>query len=212
MKSECVVLYGETCAGKSTVGKHLSLIMQCPFIAFGDRKRDEIARRTEIGIAIENILQIGSPIPAELGYALIEKAIRPGLNIISGYPISIDEFTVLSAHCAVAGVIVLSINESALLKRFELRRICPQCQEPGVDGDFCPIHKIQMVRRVDANAQELVLRRKLYVERITPFLESSLITRLRRLNLDTSTLTREEVKTRTREWIEYLLFRGGGRV
>jgi adenylate kinase family enzyme len=67
MKTKFIGVYGETCAGKSTVGEYLSSAMNCRYISFGDLKRDEIANSTEIGVLIEDLLRSGSRIHADLG-------------------------------------------------------------------------------------------------------------------------------------------------
>ena len=205
MRAEFIGVYGETCAGKSTVGEYLGLAMDCRYISFGDLKRDEIANRTEVGIQIEELLRSGSQIHADLGFKVIERAVHSGLNIISGYPISLGEFERISSFCPMIGVVVLQVNESELVRRFTLRRECPKCHKLGLEGDVCPAHGIRLVRRQDASKEELAKRRVLYQQRIAEFLRVSPISHLPRLVFDTSELTREEVGKKTELWIQQLL-------
>ena len=188
MKSLCVGIYGETCAGKSTLGKHLGSVMGCPYISFGDLKRQEISAGTEIGIAIKQLLAQSCPLPAELGYAVIRSRIARGLNFISGYPISVDEFNTFSTHVSMIGIVALSVDEITLIQRFGLRRECPECHLPGIIGDVCSVHQIQMVHREDVRLDELMARRNLYRQRIAPFLESGSVKVLPQLSLDSSVL------------------------
>lgn len=205
MKSLCVGIYGETCAGKSTLGKHLSSVMGCQYISFGDLKRQEISAGTEIGIAIKQLLAQNCPLPAELGCAVIRNKIASGLNFISGYPISVDEFNALSVHVSIIGIVALSVDETVLIQRFGLRRECPECHLPGIIGDVCSVHQIQMVQREDIKLDELIARRNLYRQRILPFLESRLIKVLPQLPLNSSVLAKEEVANQVERWIKKLL-------
>ncbi|MFH1200723.1 MAG: nucleoside monophosphate kinase [bacterium] len=205
MKSLCVCIYGETCAGKSTLGKYLKSSMDCQYISFGDSKRQEIALGTTIGLEIQRLLKSRCPLPAELGYSVIKNVIGNYLNIVSGYPISIDELNTLANHSKIIGILLLSIDEQTLIRRFSLRRECPKCQMPGVIGDSCPVHKVSMIQREDVSLKELIFRRKLYQQRIAPFLTSKVIETLPRLSLDTGVLTKEDVVCRAEKWIRETL-------
>ena len=204
MSTRFIGVYGKTCAGKRTLGEYLSSVMDCRYISFGDHKRDEIAKRTETGAQIEEHLRLKEQIPPHLGYRVVGGAIQRGLNIISGYPISLDEFELISSRCPMVGLVLLHVNESEQKRRFTLRRECPKCHKLGMEGDVCPVDKAKMVCRQDANVEELAKRRVLYEHRIAEFLLLSPITEIPRLVLDTSGLTREEVGKRTESWIEQL--------
>ena len=108
------------------------------------------------------------------------------------------------------GILILGVNEKTLIQRFSLRRKCSECYMPGIIGDLCPIHKIPMVQREDMSLEELITRRKLYRQRITPFLKSKDIKILPRLLLNSSTFTKDDLICRTEEWINGLLTKNGG--
>ncbi len=206
-----VGIYGETCAGKSTLGKNLSLLLNCPYISFGDIKRQKIISNDPVGNSIKELLQKGKPINAKLGYSIIKDSLMSGLNLASGYPISINEFKELSKHNAkIIGTIILEVNESTIIKRFNQRSECPICQRPGIVGSICPIHKILMMQRNDATLSELVSRRKLYIERIYPFLKSNPIQSLPNLLLNSSYLDEYEILQKTESWIMRNLVKNGG--
>lgn len=204
-KPSYVAIYGETCAGKSTLGKHLGSLMGCPYISFGDLKRDNIAQGTETGLAIERLLHAKCPLPSELGYSVIKDAIRDGLNFISGYPISVDEFNTLATNASMLGGIMLEVDEATLVQRFGQRRQCPQCHFPGVEGDWCHVHQIPMTPREDVSVEELFSRRKLYRQRIQPFLESLQIKTLPQLVLNSSVLTKKGMIRQAELWIKQLI-------
>jgi hypothetical protein len=167
-------------------------------------KRQEIIKRTRAGLAIEKLLELEHPLPAELGYFVTKGAIRDGLNVISGYPISIDEFNLFSIHALMIGILVLSADEKILVQRFNSRSECPQCHMPGVVGDLCPIHKIPMIQRTNINPEEFATRRKLYRRRIKPFLKSKCVKNLPKLMLDSGTLTKNEIVYQAKRWIRWI--------
>jgi adenylate kinase len=205
MSRTSIGIYGETCAGKSTLGKMLSVSLSAPYISFGDLKRKEIAANTVIGREVVRLLAEGCPIPAKVGYDVISSAITDGLNLISGYPISEDELSQLVQHAPMVGMVVLEVNETTLLERFGNRRQCPICDMPGSVGESCPQHGIRMIERSDTNIDELVARRALFRKRINTFLESEVIASLPCLRLDTSQMSKDAVARRVEQWLLRLL-------
>lgn len=206
MKPLFVCLYGETCAGKSTLGKNLSLLLECRYISFGDLKRDEIKRCTKLGTEIESLTKRECPIPAEIGYKIIKSSVgNHGLHIVSGYPISIDELMVMSRHGHIVGVVILTIDELTLIARHGLRRECPTCHFPGTTGELCPDHGTLMVQREDVGIKEITKRRRLYHQRIEPFLRSEDVLQIPNIRLVSSSLTKDELVAKTREWLIPLL-------
>jgi adenylate kinase family enzyme len=181
----------------------------CRYVSFGDLKRDEISRCTKIGIEIQRLLSAKLPLPAELGYSVIGHSIGDGLNIISGYPISIEEFNILSSCSLIMGILVLNVDEKSMAQRFGFRRECPECHLPGVVGDICPIHKSAMVQRTDGRSEEFAFRRKLYQQRISPFLALRCVGELSRLTLDTGLLAKDSVASQAERWIGQLLIEKG---
>lgn len=208
MKISCICVYGETCTGKSTLGKYLNSVTKCSYVSFGDLKRQEITKGTLVGVRIRELLALGCPLPAELGFSVIKSAIVSESNIISGYPISIDEFDFLSKHISVVGILVLTVDEMTLIRRFGLRRECPECHIPGTIGDVCHVHNVAMVPRSDASLEELISRRRLYKQRIMPFLASGQVGTLPRLDIDCSLLTKEEVASQTTSWMKKINYGG----
>lgn len=206
MKPVFICLYGETCAGKSTLGQSLGSRLGYRYISFGDLKRDAIKKQTKLGTQIQLLLDSECPIPAELGYEVIKEAIGDNeINIISGYPISLDEFRAIAHRGFVAGVIELHIDEIILIVRLGQRRECSICHLPGVIGDSCPKHNVSMIQRNDVGIDELLKRRRLYRQRIEPFLRMEEIRKIPNLCLDSSSLTREAVASQAEAWIRSTL-------
>lgn len=206
MNIVCVGIYGETCSGKTSLGKYLSGIFDCPYLSFGDIKRNEIAQGTEIGLRINTFVQRKIPIPPELGFKIMERCLSPGLNILSGYPISLPEYEIFSLCAKMIGVVVLHIDEETLRKRFENRHECPQCHFPGIKGNRCEIHGVLMVRRGDATPCELEARKDLFRARISPFLDSPVMGQLPRLTFESQELSLAEKRLCAREWLQTILF------
>jgi len=204
MKTLLICLYGETCAGKSTLGKNLEILQGWRYISFGDLKREEIKTGSILGRKLQSLLEKECPIPAEVGYEVIGDHIQFGnINVISGYPISEDELRTVSRYGTIWKMVGLSIDEKTLISRFANRRVCPFCHQPGVEGDICPKHQVVMGRRDDVGVDELLRRRRLYRQRIEPFLASDIAQTIPTLHLDTSNLSSEVVASQVVEWINH---------
>lgn len=200
----CVCICGETCAGKSTLGKSLESIFGGSCISFGDLKRKNIVQGTWAGREIKRLLDSNCPLPAELGWEIIKNEFDGRPNFLIGYPISRDELRVLSSYLRVLGIIRLTINEQTLVERFAVRGECPRCKLSGIAGNVCPTHKVVLLRREDADHKELLFRRRLYLERILPFLNSTEVRSIKQITLDGG-LAQHEVLRVTEQWVQKLL-------
>lgn len=168
-----VFLFGNTCTGKSTIGKMIEEIDRgISYVSFGDIKRKEINKDTLLAKKIVNAINNNLPINPKDGLDLIKKY-QPNTDciILSGYPISQKEYQSLieDDYQVVFGVQI--IDEFSIIKeRFFNRGMCPVCDLPGVIGGKCPNHNMFMIRRIDSTEKELIKRINLFEERILPFI------------------------------------------
>ncbi|MEK7635930.1 MAG: nucleoside monophosphate kinase [Patescibacteria group bacterium] len=200
-----VIIYGNTCAGKSTLGKKIEKEMKIKYISFGDLKRLEIINKSSIGIILDSQIKNGKPINPLVGARLIEKYLGL-LNIISGYPISIEELRIFRARCRciIQGIIHLGINEIKIRQRFFNRGICQNCGYIGQLQKHCRIDDVLLVKRFDCNEDELNFRLQFYKNRILPFIQGASLSAYPMINIDTSDLSEEEIFQKAKEFLESL--------
>ena len=57
-----VIIYGNTCSGKSTLGKKIEKEIGIKYVSFGDLKRLEIINKSPIGVLLNSQIKNGKPI------------------------------------------------------------------------------------------------------------------------------------------------------
>lgn len=200
-----VIIYGNTCAGKSTLGKKIEKEMGIKYVSFGDLKRLEIVNKSPLGVLLNFQIKNEKPINPLVGAELIEKYLGL-LNVISGYPISIEELEAFRTYCrcTINGIIYLEIDETKIYQRFLNRRICPICGYIGKKQERCQVDNILLEKRFDCDKNELNFRIQLYKDRILPFSQGPLLSNYSRININTSNLSKEKIFQKTKEFLESL--------
>ena len=175
--TKIIPILGNTSSGKSFLGKNLENTHKLPYLSFGDIKRKEIIKNTILGLRLQSDINNNLPINPNDGIELIQKNILKRMSIIllSGYPISLEEYVPLNSVYQVILGIYLRIDKITMRKRFFSRAVCPFCDFPGTIGDVCIAHNLKMVKREDATEKEFNRRIRLFNNRIVPFI--SLITK-----------------------------------
>lgn len=173
-----ILIFGNTSSGKSFLGKNIEMKYGLPYLSFGDLKREEIYKRSNLGLSLQSNINEGIPINHSDGFSLIKKNILsvdvPAISL-SGYPISEIEYSQIGLLYQIVFGIYLKVSEETIRKRFFNRGVCPICHFPGSFNNLCPVHNLNMIRREDATEEELSKRMKLFNKRINPFIE--LVTR-----------------------------------
>lgn len=171
-KKKAIILCGNTCSGKSTLGKDLQERLLGKYFSFGELKRKEFQIKSELGLALTKSILYGLPINPIHGIALIlkyTKDIDGDLIFFSSYPVSIEEYEIFSLFFEVKLIVHLKASERAIQQRYYNRVVCPICNLPGIKGDFCKNHQILMVPRT--NTTTLEKRLSIYTTRILPLID-----------------------------------------
>jgi len=167
---KAILIFGPTCAGKSTIGQILKKEFVIPYYSFGDLKRLEIDNNTKLGKNIAAKITLQEAIDPEQGMQLIMNRYQNEEYIsICGYPISWPEMSNFQEIFTVTTIINLKASPRLIRRRYFRRGVCPKCKYPGTLGSTCPIHYIALVKRDDVTEEELKIRLKLYKNRIYPF-------------------------------------------
>lgn len=190
-----LLLYGNTCTGKSTLGMALQNKLGYNYISFGDLKREEISKKTIPGIVLATQIENGLPIDPELRANLIKIKLKQGYNCICGYP------CLQSLSSKIIGLIVLGARYKVIKKRFFNRAVCSICCYPGSVRDTCPEHKQLLIPRADCTNSEFSKRTHLFNFRILPFLEGYAMVKYPRIDLDTTALKPKEVFGIVFDWL-----------
>lgn len=131
-----IIFIAPPAAGKGTQAKLVSAEYNIPHISTGDLLREEIARGTELGLAIKEEMEKGNLVSDEVIGTLLRNRITmedcKNGYILDGYPRNLDQakayeelLTELNYDKGV--VIFFDIDKDLALKRTISRIICPNC-------------------------------------------------------------------------------------
>lgn len=186
MNRLCLILFGAPGSGKGTQAKLLKHTLGLPHISTGDMLRERVARRDELGLQVEKILQAGGLVPDVTVNALVADRIeqpdcKPGF-ILDGYPRTVSQAEILAEMLRereIATVVVhLKVDYNVIVARLAGRRLCPVCgalyslspNAPTV-SEVCDYDGSTLVVRDDDREEVVTERMKAYDRQTSPVLE-----------------------------------------
>src|ERR1700709_1844586 len=100
MSRLCLILFGAPGSGKGTQAKLLKQNLALPHISTGDMLRERVARRDELGLEGEGILQSGGLVSDETVNRLVaDRLTQPDCErgfILDGYPRTVQQAEILT--------------------------------------------------------------------------------------------------------------------
>jgi len=186
MNRLCLILFGAPGSGKGTQAKLLKQALALPHISTGDMLRERVARRDELGLQVERILQAGALVPDVTVNALVADRIEqpdcvPGF-ILDGYPRTVSQAEILAEVLRVRAirtvVAYLKVDYNVIVARLAGRRQCPVCgalyslspNAPTV-SEVCDYDGSTLVVREDDREEVVTERMKAYDRQTSPVLE-----------------------------------------
>ena len=184
-----IIFIAPPAAGKGTQAKLVSEEYNIPHISTGDLLRDEISKKTKIGISIKEDMEKGNLVSDEIITQLLKKRItksdcKKGY-ILDGYPRNLNQAKIYDDLLDELGygnsiVIFFDIEKEIALKRTLSRIICPNCGtsynllidelKPKKDNicDSCN-HELQI--RSDDNEKTFINRFDTYINSTKDLIE-----------------------------------------
>jgi len=202
-----ILIFGNTNAGKTTLGMLVSRKIGCKYVSFGDQKRAEMKSGSALGLRVEERTKAAHPIdPNDCAQVMmIASETDIPLAIISGFPICEPEMRCFLNFFEVVGVINILVKEETALERSRRRGVCPICAFPGCVGGSCPEHPELFVPRSDHCDEEFKRRAELYRVRILPFVSNPCFDKVPRIDLDSDRLSANDMLDKTLVWIQGFL-------
>ncbi|MGH6749393.1 MAG: adenylate kinase [Methyloceanibacter sp.] len=183
-----LVLLGPPGAGKGTQAKLLEDGHALTKLSTGDMLRAAVAAGTELGRKAGDIMERGELVPDELVIKLIAERIDEGGSgkgyILDGFPRTIAQAEALDhllaeRHKRLDRVIVMEVDDEALVERITGRFACADCGEgyhdiykpTKVSGVCDRCGGSQFVRRRDDNEEVVRARLKAYHAQTEPLID-----------------------------------------
>ena len=182
-----LVLLGPPGAGKGTQAKLLEDSRSLVKLSTGDMLRAAVAAGTELGRKAGDIMERGQLVPDNLVIELIAERMDEDQGkgfVLDGFPRTIAQAEALDRLLKERGktldrVIVMEVDDEALVERIAGRFACANCGEgyhdlyklPKVEGVCDRCGSAQFVRRKDDNAEVVRSRLKAYHAQTEPLID-----------------------------------------
>ena len=182
-----LILLGPPGAGKGTQAKRLAERDDLVHLATGDMLRAAVASGSELGHKVKAIMDAGHLVPdailIEMIGARIAEPDAAGGFILDGFPRTVPQAEALDAMLKARGqavdrVILIEVDEAALIERLSGRFTCPECgasyhehfHPPQIEGECDICGPTDFLRRADDRPEALRTRFAAYRNQTAPIL------------------------------------------
>ena len=177
-----IILLGPPGVGKGTAANKLSNKLGMPHIATGDMLRENVAKKTKLGMKAKSYMDSGALVPDDLVIEMIkEKLQRKDCKngfILDGFPRTIYQADEIGKVVKIEKVVNIQANDSIIVERIGRRRVCGECNfvyhldfiKPNREG-FCDKCSGTLYQRGDDKPEAVKERLKVYREKTKPLIK-----------------------------------------
>ncbi|MBN1858002.1 adenylate kinase [Candidatus Bipolaricaulota bacterium] len=123
-----IILLGPPGAGKGTQAKWLVEKTGLLHLSTGDLLRDEVARRTELGMNARAFMDRGDLVPDDVIIEMIRGKIGDAEGfILDGFPRTVAQAEALARITHVDHVLYIALDREQVIARLTSRRVCRDC-------------------------------------------------------------------------------------
>jgi len=176
-----IIFLGPPGSGKGTQAKLLSKNKNFLHISTGDLFREEIEKKTALGLKVKSYIDQGKLVPDDIVLDVIKTRISISNNILfDGFPRTVDQAEGLEKMMEELGrkidlVFFFEINEKEVIKRIVARRTCPNCGKiynmitnPPKNDETCDICNVKLYQRDDDKEDVIKKRLEVYKFQTSP--------------------------------------------
>jgi len=134
-----LVLLGAPGSGKGTQADHLRRELGLTHVASGDLFRDQLQRKTALGVQASEYMARGALVPDAITIAMLQERVsQPGTErgvMFDGFPRTMEQAIALNEMMVSLGrqidaVLYVEVPDDELVGRLSGRVICRECQVP----------------------------------------------------------------------------------
>ena len=177
-----LVLLGVSGAGKGTQAKKLSKHYEIPHISTGDILREHMRDETELGVAIQNIMDTGNLVADDIMIELVEERIKQddckNGYILDGFPRTLYQAKALENFADIDKAIYVKVDDKVVIERLTGRVVCPKCSAmyhikkfPPKTMGICDVCNTNLVQREDDKAETVLDRLNIFHELTEPIID-----------------------------------------
>jgi adenylate kinase len=182
-----LLIMGKPGAGKGTQATRLLEHYRLKHISTGNVYREEIQKRSPIGILAESYIQKGELVPDDVTNKIVKEILHqndyPNGFMLDGYPrteaqaVALDHM-LANMGIALTAVITIDVDDAVLLERMAGRRVCKVCNatyhvsfHPPVKQGVCDLCGGELIQRADDLEESVLNRLRIYNEKTRPLLD-----------------------------------------
>ena len=182
-----LILLGAPGAGKGTQAKNLSERLGIPQVSTGDILRDNVRKKTSLGLKARQYMDKGLLVPDRVVVKMMaERVSEPDCRrgfILDGFPRNVAQADALSGILEKAGreitaVIGVEVEQRELIRRLGGRRVCRGCGKsyheifnPTMNTGVCDECGAETYRRDDDSEETIRARIEVYERETKPLVE-----------------------------------------
>jgi adenylate kinase len=178
-----IIMLGAPASGKGTQSEVIAERMKIPHISTGDIFRDNMARKTDIGLKAKEYIDKGLLVPDELTVEILKdrilKADCANGFVLDGFPRTINQEKVLEKMLAESGkavnlVLNLKVSDEEVVRRIGGRRMCTCGRtyhtifNPPKKDNICDACGSELYIRKDDNVSVITTRLATYKQQTEP--------------------------------------------
>ena len=185
-----ILMLGAQGTGKGTIAGLISAETGYPQISTGDIFRENISKKTELGVEADKYISKGNLVPDEITVPMVEDRltwddVKNG-SILDGFPRTIEQAKALDEILGKSGkkidlVINLVTPKEELIDRMLTRRVCTnqtckatyntKLHPPKVEGICDKCGSILKQREDDSDPEAIKRRLEIYEEKTSPLVD-----------------------------------------
>jgi len=182
-----LILLGAPGAGKGTQGKNISEKLAIPQISTGDILRENVRKKTDLGVKAREFMDGGLLVPDEVVVNMMADRVRQpdceGGFILDGFPRNISQADALAVildeiEKPISAVIGVEVETKELIRRLTGRRVCRGCGRsyheifnPTMNSGVCDECGSETYQRDDDSEETIKARIEVYENETRPLTE-----------------------------------------